>query len=47
MSIPMFLLSALSTENTTKRLNETMYIVLRPSFSEKDDLGRVSVPVWT
>lgn len=42
MSMPIFVLSALNTENTTKRLNETMYIVRRPSFSEKDDLFVVS-----
>lgn len=42
MSMPMLVLTALNTEKITNRLKETMYIVRRPSFSEKDDLGYVS-----
>lgn len=42
ISMPMLVLTALKTEKTTKRLNEMMYIVRRPSFSEKDDLADVN-----
>lgn len=43
ISMPMFVLTALKTEKTTKRLNEMIYIVRRPRVSEKDDLVRVSL----
>lgn len=43
ISIPIFVLIALNTENTTKRLNEMMYIVRRPNFSEKEDLADVKL----